>query len=160
MVSMVDPHDGLVSYREALSKGLIRPQLGRAHAELTVLLDDAEGEKRLTYALMQDGEVLGIAIYVMNGYEYEKPCFQVGYAVFDKFRNQGVAKELLKMSLDELSSEFKDIFPSFHIEAVVSPSNVASKKVAEAIIGGTPDEITDKHSGENAHRYTKTVTWR
>jgi len=154
MSSMVNPHDGLVSYQEALSEGLIHPNPTSIYKELTVLFDEVEDEKRLTYAYMQDGLAKGIAIYIMNGIDDGKPYFQVGYAVAEKFRNQGIAQKLLKMSIDELAHGFRQHFSSFYVEAVVSVSNKESQRVAEKVIGGVAEEIIDEHSGEPALRYT------
>lgn len=157
MSSMVDPHIGLVSYQNALKQRLIQPSRCKLYNDLTVLLDDIQDGKRITYALMSGVTVKAIAIYTPNGSEGGKPCFQVGYAVAEAFRKQGIAKKVLAMSVDELTEGFKSLIPSFLIEAVISPENVASLKIAEVVIGGAPDEIVDKHSGEKALRYTMSV---
>lgn len=154
---MVDPHLGLVSYQQALSQGLLHPKPGSIHSLLTVLMDDVPDGKRITYAYM-DGEIVKATIvYVMNGSSDGKPYFQVGYAVAENFRNQGVAQKALQMSIDEMTAGFGRLIPSFFIEAVVSKSNTASLRIAQKIIGGQPDEITDKNSCEAALRYTMLV---
>jgi hypothetical protein len=157
MPSMVDPHIGLVSYQEALLQGLIHPRPCKVHKELTVLFDDVPDGKRITYALMSGSTVKATVIYALNGSLNGKPYFQVGYAVAEAFRNQGVAKKALRMSIEEITEGFSASIPSFYIEAVVSRSNAASLRLAETVIGGAPEEITDKHSGESALRYTMSV---
>lgn len=154
---MVDPHDGLVSFQHAFLRGELDTQRGRVHPELFVLLDDTPGGFRLTYALATGKQVSAIAMYVLNGRDEEKPYFQVGYAVAEDARGQGIAQKLLRLSIDEMTAGFKQSFPSFYVEAVVSESNIASKRVAEKVIGGEPEAITDNHSGESAVRYTMTI---
>ena len=157
MPSMVDPHIGLVSYQAALVQGLIHPIPCKLHRDLTVLFDDAPDGKRITYALMTGSTVKAMVIYTPNGSADEKPYFQVGYAVAKAFRMQGIAKRALQMSLEEITEGFRASIPSFYIEAVVSRSNTASLRIAEAVIGGLPEEIIDQHSGENSLRYTTSV---
>ena len=96
-------------------------------------------------------------MYVMNGLSEGKPYFQVGYAVAEDARGRGIAQKILRLSIDEMTAGFKQTIPSFYVEAVVSESNRASKRVAEKVIGGAPEAITDNHSGESAVRYTMTV---
>jgi len=154
---MVDPHIGLISYQQALLQGLIRPDACNIHPSLTVLMDDVPGGKRLTYAYVEGLIVKATAIYVMNGKSGNRPYFQVGYAVAEEFRGQGAAQRVLRMSIDEISACFSKVIPEFYIEAVVSMTNPASLHIAEKIIGGVPEEITDKESGEPALRYTMLV---
>lgn len=155
--SMVDPHLGLVSYQQALLQGLIYPRPCTIHSALTIVVDDVPDGKRMTYAYMDGKVVKATVVYVMNGRSDDKPYFQVGYAVAEEFRNQGVAQKALRMSIEEMTAGFGRLIPSFFIETVISKSNVASLRIAEKIIGGAPEEITDKHSGEIALRYTMLV---
>jgi hypothetical protein len=154
---MVDPHIGLISYQQALLQRLIQPSRCKTHPELTVLFDDVPGGKRLTYALMDGLKIKATAVYVMNGTEGKMPYFQVGYAVAEDCRGQGVAQETLRASINEIGAGFRNSIPEFYIEAVVPKSNIASMHIAQKIIGGTPEEITDKESGELSVRYTMLV---
>jgi hypothetical protein len=157
MPSMVDPHIGLLSYQQALLQGAVHPEPGRVHPELTLFVDDVPTGKRLTYALHDGMTVKATAVYVMNGRSEGKPYFQVGYAVAENFRNQGIAQKILRLSIEEMSAGFKKVIPAFYVEAVVSKKNLASLRVAQKVIGGEPEEITDKESGEKAQRYTVLV---
>jgi len=124
---------------------------------ITVLFDDVPGGKRLTYSLMDGLKIKATAVYVMNGTEGKMPYFQVGYAVAEDCRGQGVAQETLRASINEIGAGFRNSIPEFYIEAVVPKSNIASMHIAQKIIGGTPEEITDKESGELSVRYTMLV---
>lgn len=154
---MVNPHIGLVSYQQALLQGLIHPRPCAVHKTLFVLFDDVPDGKRITYAMVQGTTVKATVVFAPNGYFDGKPCFQVGYAVAEPFRRQGLATQVVRMAIEELTEGFKKVIPAFHIEAVVSPSNLASLRVAETVVGGTRDQIVDKHSGESAIRFTVAV---
>ena len=157
MSSMVNPHLGLVSYQQALLQGLIHPRRCTVHKTLTVLMDDVPDGKRITYAMAEGTTVKVTVMYAPNGFFEGKPCFQVGYAVAESFRRQGLAARVLRMSVEELTEGFRNVIPAFYIEAVVSLSNPASLRIAETVIGGTRDQIVDKHSGESAIRFTAAV---
>lgn len=154
---MVDPHIGLVSYQQALLQGLIHPRQCAVHKTLTVLLDDVPDGKRITYAVAQGTTVKATVIFAPNGYFEGKPCFQIGYAVAEPFRGQELATQVARMAIEELTEGLRMVIPAFYIEAVVSPSNLASLRVAETVVGGTRDQIVDKHSGESAIRFTVAV---
>lgn len=154
---MVDPYHGLVSYQQALLQGLIHPSRCKVHKALTVLLDDVPDGKRITYALVEGTTVKATVVFTPNGLFEGKPCFQVGYAVAEPLRGQGLGAQVLRMSIEELTEGFRKIIPNFYIEAVVSPSNLASLRIAETVIGGTREQIVDQHSGENAIRFTVAV---
>lgn len=154
---MVDPHIGLVSYQQALLQGLIQPHLCKVHKALTVLFDDVPDGKRITYALVEGTTVKVTVVFAPNGLFQGKPCFQVGYAVAEPYRRQGLAAKVVRMSIEEFIEGFKKVIPAFYLEAVVSPTNVPSLRIAESVIGGTREQIVDKHSGESAIRFTVAV---
>ena len=157
MTSMVDPYTGFESYQQAIKDGVIHPRPCVLHKKLTVLFDDVPDGKRITYALVDDKKVKATIIFAPNGFFEGKPCFQIGYAVDKEFRQQGIAKQALRMAIEELTHNFNKSIPSFFIEAIVSPSNLASLHIAENIVGGTRDEIVDRLSSEKAIRFTRQV---
>lgn len=154
MTAMVDPYIGFESYQQALNDEIIHPKKCKVHTSLKVLFDDVPDGKRITYALTEGKTVKATVVFAPNGFFEGRPCFQVGYAVNNDFRQKGIAKEVLRMSIEELTHGFSRSIPSFFIEAVVSPSNLASLRIAENVIGGTRDEIVDRLSGEKAIRFT------
>lgn len=157
MAKMTDPHDALVSYQQAFDKAEIAPQKCKLHPELSLLLDDANGTPRLTYALVEDGTAKGIAIYLLAEPLEGIQCFGIGYAVAENYRNQGIAKKILQMSIDEMQDGFKDKLSKFYVEAIVGASNIPSQRVASQILSSTPKEVTDQHSDQPAFQYVRLI---
>jgi predicted GNAT family acetyltransferase len=153
MGDMAYPYEGLLSFQQALQDGRISPSRCILYPDLLLLLDDADGQARMTYALVENGVVKATVVY-LNADAYEGlPCFQVGYAVAESFRKQGIAADVLKRSIEEMRNGFKRHMKRFYIEAVVSEKNLASRKIAERILSSTPDKITDTHTGLPALQY-------
>lgn len=157
MNQMVNPYDALVSYQQALNDKLINPDVCKLHTDLTVLFEDFGEEFRFTYALTEDGIVKGIVLFVradpINGIN----CFSIGYAVTETFQNQGIAKEIIEKSIDELRNGFKDLLPQFYVEAIISVNNEASKKLALKIISDSPKETIDEYSGSPAYQFVRLI---
>lgn len=157
MSQMTDPHVGLISFQEAFSDGRIQPTPCAKQPQLVILHDDAEGTSRLTYALIENGVVKAMAVYVnvepINGV----PCFGLGYAVAKPFRKQGLAYDIVEASIDEIGYGFRKHLPQFYVEAIVSVDNLASNKVALRLLNDKPDSITDKLSGEPAFHYIRLI---
>lgn len=99
MPELVNPTDSLNSFQHALSNSLIRLSPCVVHPEMKVLMDDAEGTPRITYAFVQGDIVKGVAIYVPADPYEGKPCFGVGYAVADKFKRQELPLNFSKPAL-------------------------------------------------------------
>ncbi|EHK5438808.1 GNAT family N-acetyltransferase [Aeromonas hydrophila] len=154
MTKMTDPHDGLVSFQEALNAGEIKPRPCEKHKDLTLLLDDANGTSRLTYSLIgDDGSVKALAMYCpidpINGVM----CFGIGYAVAEQYRKQGLSYEIVEKSIDELVLGFGRHMPHLYIEAVIGVDNQASQKVAAKYLCNVPARIIDEVSGLPALQY-------
>lgn len=154
-MAMTNPHDGLVSFQEALDKSLIRPAKCKLHTDISILHDDAEGTPRLTYALIENGKVkatvVGVVVEPIEGI----PCVALGYAVAEQYRGQGLAKDILEKSIDELTFGFKQHMDKLYIESIVGVDNIASQKLSARYISSNPDKITDEHSGLPALHYFK-----
>ncbi|QYF93092.1 GNAT family N-acetyltransferase [Massilia sp. PAMC28688] len=154
---MVDPHDALVSYQQAFKNGIISPTPGALHRDLVVLMDDANGMRRITYAIVEAGVVKATVVYLALEPLEGKPCFQAGYAVALPFRGKGLATSILSKSIEEMQHGFKRHMKKFYIEAVVNVDNEASKRVAERAFPELPSEIVDSYSGERALRFLRLV---
>lgn len=152
MPSMIDPSIPLRSFQDALSAGLLTLERGRVDRSIFVHIDKAGGKTRFTYVQLEGKTVAAFATFVHNGYFDGHPNLATGYAVPEVYRNQGRARSLLQAGIAELRNGFKG-FPPFFVEAVISSKNFASLKVAEAVLGGEPEELVDSHSGEPALRY-------
>jgi hypothetical protein len=152
---MVDPHDALVSYQQAFTEGMISPAPGSLHRDLVVLMDDATGMRRITYALVEAGVVKATVFYFVMEPLHGVPCFHAGYAVAVPFRGQGLATSILAKSLEEMQHGFKRHMNKFYIEAVVGVDNEASKRIAKRAFPDPPAEIVDAYSGERALRFLR-----
>ena len=120
-------------------------------------MDDANGSPRVTYALVDNGLVKALAIYIFEQRIDGVPCFEVGYAVAESFRRQGIASEVLEKSIAEMRNGFGRYGKAFYIQAVVGASNVPSQKVAARILSPQPEAITDTVSGLPAFAYLRLV---
>lgn len=159
MPAMSDPHDGYLSFRGAVEKGILQLDPCTLYPEMKFHADEIDGEMRFTYTVLQGNIPKGILQVVPSGWENGIFYFQLGIAVGDEFRNQGVASLLSQKGIEE----FVNRFPLPHdkklgIEAVISELNVASQKVAARSFSDPPIKIIDKHSGEPALRYELIVT--
>lgn len=154
MSNMANPHEGLLSFQRAYKAGAISPRRCSIHDDLLVLMDDADGTTRLTYALIDSAkEVKATVVYLPADPHDGKHCFQVGYAVSAQLRNQGVASEALRKSIDEMRRGFIPHMGQFYIEAVIGAHNTASLKVAAKVFSSTPSKIVDEESGEPALQF-------
>lgn len=160
MPNIVDPHIGFVSYQKALLDGSISPIPCDSHPELFVMQDQPEpGVMRLTYAFNTGTVSKAYAVYIQADPLHGKPCFGLGYATAEQFRNQGLATEIVDASLKELhkgiSRHLRE--PGFYVEAIVGVDNLASQKVAARSLSNSPDSIEDDESGLPALHYVKLV---
>jgi hypothetical protein len=86
------------------------------------------------------------------------PCFAIGYAVPEAYRNQGRAKDAIRAAISEMQNGFSRMMPAFYIEAIVGGDNKPSQRVAEQIISSnTPRPVTDKLSGLPAFQYLQKI---
>lgn len=154
MPDMVDPSLALASFQEALAAGGLRLERGRIDPTVYLHVDHLQGKPRFTYVHMDGQTVTAFASFVPNGTFEGHPNLAVGYAVPERYRNQGRAKAILAAGIAELQNGFRG-HPPFYIEAVVSVNNLASQNVAQEVLGGEPEPIVDNHSDEPALRYAK-----
>lgn len=159
MKRMTDPMDALRSMQDCLVK---RVPLGfRAcvyHRDMKLLLDSPTGEPRLSYALIDGVTVKALCIFAHGDPIDGVPCFDIGFAVAEKFRRKGLGKSMVENCIDELSKGMRGKFgPKLYIEAIVGADNVGSRKIAELVISSSPESCTDEHSGQAAFSYQRLV---
>lgn len=158
MPSIVNPMDALKTFEPALKRGALEISRGTVHPELLVHVDRPMGETRVTYARMRGEAVGAMAIVIPSQSLDGVPVFQIGYAVPQHLRKRGLAKEVARAAVDEFTADMaRSGVRSFYLEAVVGTRNIASRKVAEQVIGGDPREVIDQDSGEAALQYVRKI---
>jgi RimJ/RimL family protein N-acetyltransferase len=156
MPSMVNPMHAFKTFEPAWKKGLIDVEPGQVDTTLLVHNDEAAGKKRFTFVRERGGTIIAMASFGPAEPFDGALVFQIGYAVPQHLRKRGIGTEIAQAAIAELANGlFQSGVERFFIEAMISVRNVASQKVAERVIGGTPEETTDDHSGEPALQYIK-----
>ncbi|WP_313380807.1 GNAT family N-acetyltransferase [Achromobacter insolitus] len=158
MTAIVDPHDALVGFESALRKGILHLIPVPRHSDLLVHFDEpTPGIIRMTYVrLTEDSRaVKSLLMCVGNGKIDGYPCMSFGIAVGEPFRNQGLAKQIVKDVIGELAIQARDLgYGRYFFEAVIAEDNIASQRLAQGTIGGVKERITDSASGLPALRWT------
>ncbi|RML67910.1 GNAT family N-acetyltransferase [Pseudomonas syringae] len=160
MAAIANPHIGFVSYQAALRDGIIKPLRCYSHPDLYMMQDHpATGVLRITYAFHSGKVAKAYAVYIQADPIEGKPCFGVGYATAENYRNRGLATEILKASMEELRQGLSRHMPEpgFYVEAIVGVENQASQRVAARTLCDAPDAIEDSESGLPALHYIKLV---
>ena len=156
-----DPLQSLLGFQEALTSGDIQPYLSTLYPDLIVLHDDTTGTDettgslRSTYALMEGKVVKAIAVYFLDKSMDNIPCFDVGYAVAEPYRQQGNAHAVVEKSLTQHQHEMRGQVLKLYVEAIVPNSNIASQKVAARALSPSPTEIVDGVSGQASQQYLR-----
>lgn len=158
MSQMTDPLTALKSFQDALANDVLSLQPGIIDRELFVHLDHPNGLTRLTYVRLDCRTVTALAMFVQVDPLEGIPCFQIGYAVPERYRAQARAKDIVAAAIAELKRGLTgNGVPAFYIEAVVGTDNEPSKRVASAAISTSPVQITDDVSGLPAFHYVRKV---
>lgn len=155
---IVNPHDSLVSFQECILMGVIRLAKVPGYSNLYSHVDEATpGVMRFTYARLTDDKrtVKAFCSCVKNGFHDGHPCISVGYAVPEKYRNQGYATAILQEAVNDLLSQArKGGIPTLVIDSVVGKENLASQRVTEKALKATRESIVDTESQKPAVQYT------
>lgn len=116
--------------------------------------DECGGVIRITYGLFKHGKILAIAIFVPAPPVDGMLCLNSAYAVDEFCRSRGLGSEIVWKALDELASGFRSAgVPGLYVEALVSPSNEPSRRLASKLYGGSAKSCTDEVSGLPALHY-------
>ena len=146
---MVDMNAAMESFQGALDQGLISPLRGELDDDLHVLQDVAGGLLRITYVYMTNDRVTAFASIAQCDPLEGKPCFQIGYAVDEEHRGQGLAKKITAASMAEFSNGLtRNGANNFVIEAAVDTENEASLAVARAVIAESWTDAKDHNTGQ------------
>lgn len=161
MTTMTDPSAALSVFQAQLDSGHLPLQQCILASDLFVLVDEPNGMLRFTYLRVQDGVTIAIIMLVLVDPIDETPCFQMGYAVQETYRGQGLAKKTIETAITELKNGLTRAQPelsAFYIEAIVSADNEASQHVAASTISADPVSIIDAPSGKPALQYLRKIT--
>lgn len=156
---MTDPAAALALFQEAFAQGQIPVQPGRLDPTLSFAPDRPNGRPRFNY-MRSDGRMLrALVMFAQNGTQDGHPVFNVGYAVAEAFRGQGLAKATLAGALAELAHGMGGAGIAFiHVEAVIDVDHAVSQRVAETIFNDAPIRIIDSISGLPALHFTRKIT--
>ena len=155
---MTDPSDALPLFQSALLADQIPLRPGSIDRQLFAAPDEVNGKFRMSYLRLQGKVITALVQYVAIEPIDGLPCFHLGYAVPEQYRRQGIARGAVLAAFSEMENGYSRSWPRrFFVEAVISPDNTGSKKVAEALFRSPPESITDSVSGKLALRYLRTA---
>ncbi len=155
---MTDPAGALALFQEAFGQGQIPVQPGRLDSTLLFAPDRPNGRPRFNYMRSHGRTLSALVMFAQNGTQDGDPVFNVGYAVADAFRGQGLAKATLVAALAELADGMGAAgIPCLHVEAVVDVDHAVSQRVAKTIFNDAPIRIIDSISGLPALHFTRKI---
>lgn len=155
---MTDPSQALQSFQQALLHGGIQVQPGVLDRNIYVHFDRPNGGSRFTYVRLEGTTVTAFVEFASCEAIEGSPCFGIGYAVPEAFRNQGRAKDAIRAALSEMQQGLGRIGLSvFYVEAIVGADNKPSQRVAEQVVSDTPVAVTDHVSGLPAFQYVRKI---
>jgi hypothetical protein len=155
---MTDPMNALSALQAALDAGSVRLNSCDLHPEIRVLLDHPRGTPRFTYARITGHKVQAIALFALTESVQDVPCFQIGYAVIESMRSQGLGGKVLQQAIDELKHGLsRTPMKEFYLEAIVSTVNEPSNRIAKRLISDSPKPGNDSLSQEPIFQYLRRV---
>lgn len=158
MAQLVNPMDGLISLQDAMDKKLVEFTPGELSSDIVMHFDQPEGETRFSFAKIVNDEIQAYSVFVMAEPLNGLLCLNLGYAVPKKYRQQGLALDILEKSIKELANGLgRNNIKEFYLEAIVGTNNEASQKLAYKVISNIPQKCTDSVSGQDALSYTKLI---
>lgn len=160
MSQMPDMMESLKSLQDALDNGeFLQMQTCVLNKQYKVILDHPMGNARFSYAKMDKGQVRAFSVFVQADHINGVPCFNIGYAVQQKYRGKGLAVEAVNVGVEELKNGLGRAWvKEFYIESVIDVSNLASIKVSEKLFATTGTEVTDSNSQKLCLRFEKLIT--
>lgn len=157
-MQIADPMEALVSLQQAVRRESVTAQPAVLARGISVLVDQPNGVLRYTYARIEHGRVKAIAIFIPHEPINGVPCFNLGYAVPETYRNRGWASEIVEQGIQELRHGLaRHGVTSFYVEAVIGQDNLASQRVAHRVISDSPVGGTDSESGQPIFAFTRHV---
>lgn len=154
MPQITDPAQAMKSFQEVLKAEGLPLHQGEIDPNIYLHKDNPNGKLRFSYVTLDGLTVTAFVSFVVCNPIEGIPCFNIGYAVPEKYRNQGRAKRIIRSAIIEMKNGISRAgIPTFYIEAIIGKNNQPSKRVAEQIISNQAQEITDQVSGLPALQY-------
>jgi hypothetical protein len=151
--------DALKYLQKALDAGTVRMQRCEIYPNLRVLVDEPNGDLRLTYAKVIAGTVQSIAVFVLTKSVGRVGRFSLGFAVKKSIRGLGLAKEIVVQSIDELLRGMtRNGMREFYVLAAVPESNIPANRVARQVLSDSPERATSLDFDEPTLIYQKLIT--
>jgi hypothetical protein len=155
---MTDPTAALTDFQRVFETEGIPLQPGVIDREVLLHVDSPTGSPRFTYVRLYGRTVTALVMFATVQRLEGLPCFQLGYAVPERYRGQGRAKEIVRAATAELQNGLgRAGISAFYIEAVVGTDNEPSMRVAAATISTASVSITDDFSGLPALYYVRKI---
>src|ERR1700751_6138911 len=99
---MTDPSQAMQSFQQALRRGEIQLQPGVLDRNIYVYVDHPNGGSRLTYVRLEGKTVTAFVEFAQGEAIDGTVCFARGYAEPEAYRNQGRAKDAIRVALSEM----------------------------------------------------------
>src|SRR5262245_31431502 len=99
-MTIANPMGALTGLQTALDAQTVSLQACELHPKLAFLVDEPNGKVRFTYALIENGAVIAVALFVLTDRVKGVPCFNIGYAVVESRRGTGVATQTLEQGIE------------------------------------------------------------
>lgn len=158
MSSLPDPHNAMISFQEGLAEGVLPLQVGHVDKAVSVMMDEPNGHRRLTYARIEAGQVVAFASAIACDPVNGVPCFNIGYAVPAGLRRAGRATAIVEAAIEEMKAGFgRAGIKQFYVEAIVSVDNAASIRVAEKALSPVQSTGEDDFNGGQVHQFLRLV---
>lgn len=158
MANLPDLTSAMKSFEKALVTGEIAVQACALDSKLFLHLDKPNGESRLTYVRLDEKTVTALAMFIKCDPVEGQPCFNVGWAVPEKFQGKSRAAEVFKAAVNELRYGLaRNGVTTFYVEAVVAADNKASQRIAEKVISTAGKVDTDAYSGVPVIQYLRKI---
>lgn len=158
MALMPDLTSTTKSFEQALEIGAITVQKGALDSKLFLHLDKPNGEPRLTYVRLDGKTVTALVMFIQCEPVEGERCYNVGWAVPEKFQGQGRAAEAFKAAVNELRHGLaRHGASTFYVEAVVDVDNKASQRVAEKVVSPAVKTATDSYAGVPVIQYLRKI---
>src|ERR1700730_10008347 len=102
MPLMTDPFAALESFQEAFANGALALQRSIIDRQLVVHMDHPNGSTTFSYERLDRRTETELVMFALVDPLEGSPCFQIGYAVPERYRAQGGAKDIVVAAIAEL----------------------------------------------------------